>query len=286
MGLSCSRGARETPGPANPAPAMRRCSGSGSAPTGAPSSARSWLLARWPWCAGRSQRCSGGVRSKRQRVTFSAEVRVTEYSRELDGGCTIPGDGTRVTLGLGRAVGTVTVPLCGRRRDQRPVEDRAWVPSRERVRLMRASMGDACFYAKWGRCRWEISRTLKARRRSRKSWEDVEMMPRSLGEALQVARKLSKEARPLAAADLRALFNKKPFSASFGGKGFSKKTSPSSASPEVRAAASRKRPWRSMEEVKSFKRQVRRRAFKASGSLLHRDVPAFAGWSAAICPLM
>merc|ERR1719401_3404578 len=77
-----------------------------------------------------------------------------------------------------------------------PIEERSWVPSRERVRLLRAAMGDARFYGAWGRrVRWEVARLRRTRRETNNTAKDCQFMPASLKEARERALSLEAEAR-------------------------------------------------------------------------------------------
>jgi len=136
-------------------------------------------------------------------VVFRGTVSVTEFARLLDGGGTVPGDGTRVTLGLGSPVRRRTAPLAAPRGfRRRPIEETAYVPCRERVRMLRKSMGDAGFFGAWARQRWEVARVLRSRRESAGDEKDHSMMPSSLEEARERALQLKAAAVAMVATPL------------------------------------------------------------------------------------
>lgn len=117
-------------------------------------------------------------------VSFKSTVSVREYRRLLDGGGTVPGDGSSVTLGLGRLVAKSIAPLLhDRPPSQRPIEERSWMPSSKRVRMLRQSMGDNVFFGLWARRRWEVARIKRSRKRCNSDDTDCAMMPESSGEA-------------------------------------------------------------------------------------------------------
>jgi len=140
---------------------------------------------------------------KRHRVVFRSTVSVTEFARLLDGGGTVPGDGTRVTLGLGSPVRRRTAPLAAPRGfRRRPIEETAYVPCRERVRMLRKSMGDARYFGAWARHRWEVARILRSRKESAGDEKDITAMPSSLTEARERALQLKAAAIALVATPL------------------------------------------------------------------------------------
>ncbi|CAK0903216.1 unnamed protein product [Prorocentrum cordatum] len=145
--------------------------------------ARAFLCRRWcpPVGAGQCllsfhQRAAAA----RRRVEFAATVRVREYSRELDGprGCAVPADGSLVSLRLGRLKGRREAPLAAPRGALLPIEDVAYVPSRDRVRLLRRSMGDHRFHVAWARGRWEMARDRRLRDERRADAGERTLMPR------------------------------------------------------------------------------------------------------------
>lgn len=126
-------------------------------------------------------------------VTFTPSVRVTEFSRELDGGGTVPFDGTLLSLGLGKALRVKASPLAQSSPYEKPIEERAWVPLRQRIRLLRKAMGDARYFRSWVRCRREVTRIKKSRACSNNNNDDRELMPTSFEEARSRALALSHE---------------------------------------------------------------------------------------------
>jgi len=131
---------------------------------------------------------------RRRVVSFQDNVRAIAFARTL--GCsTVPGDGTLVTVGLGAPLQETHEPLAGvRKPGDRPIEERAWLPSTERVRLLRASMGDAKFFGAWRRHRQRTFRIRAMRKESVQSGQDCMMMPSSWEEARARALQLSQEA--------------------------------------------------------------------------------------------
>lgn len=125
-------------------------------------------------------------------MTFRPEVRITEYSRKLDGGGTVPTDGSLVTVGLGKPVRLVQAPLARPR--TRPEEDVVWLPSRTRVHLLRKSMGDARYYRAWARHRWEMSKIRRLREQSKSDDADRLLMPTSAEQARKRAVELARQA--------------------------------------------------------------------------------------------
>jgi len=139
---------------------------------------------RWQVCPRRRPRL----------VSFKATITVQEYARLLDGGGTVPADGSSVTLGLGRPTAKRSAPL-GRDRPRglRPIEERAWVPSIRRVHILRKAMGDAEFFGLWARRRWEVARIRRSRKRCNSDDTDKLFMPESLEEAEDRAAALHKD---------------------------------------------------------------------------------------------
>lgn len=135
-------------------------------------------------------------------MVWEQRVRVQEFRRVLDGGCTVPGDGSRVTLGLGKPLRRVKyAPLAECPPPTRPpVEERAWVPEMNRVSILRKAMGDRRFFGGWGKRRWDIARVLKSRDEANKSERDKTLMPQSVQEARSRGARFAAEVR----ADLKA----------------------------------------------------------------------------------
>lgn len=119
-----------------------------------------------------------------RRIEFRETVEAIEFSRRLDGGDTVPGDHTIVCLGLGEVVNTKEIPLAETPPKGRPrIEDRAWVPSSERVKLLRKAMGDNRFFVHWQKHRRLTRKVITGRKETNKDSVDFEFMPSSLREA-------------------------------------------------------------------------------------------------------
>jgi len=143
--------------------------------------------------AQRRCRLGGGKR----RVIFQPKIRVTEFTRMLDGGGTVPGDNSIITLGLGRAFRAQTTPLAPPHLSGQPpappIEESAWVPPKQRERLLRRAMGDGLFFRLWSRRRREVLRIRASRRQSNSTAEDQQLMPISIEEANMRAKVLAHE---------------------------------------------------------------------------------------------
>lgn len=124
-------------------------------------------------------------------------VRVQEFARELDGGGTIPGDGTKVSLGLGRPTRATSQSLGGPygSTDARAIEERTWVPSEQRMRMLRSAMGDAGFGRALLQHLEEYDSIQRSRAQCEEDGEDQLPMPTSMREAHARAADLSKEMR-------------------------------------------------------------------------------------------
>mmetsp|Transcript_61020 Transcript_61020/g.145398 ORF Transcript_61020/g.145398 Transcript_61020/m.145398 type:complete len:319 (-) Transcript_61020:22-978(-) len=134
------------------------------------------------------------VATPSKRITFAGAVSVTEFARRLDGGGTIPGDGSKVTLGLGKPLKRTTVTLPGdRHKGGKPIEERAWLPTEQRIRLLRAAMGDARYFKAWVQHRKDWHQICNSRREENTHFQDRAYMPSSLAEAKQRAKALAKE---------------------------------------------------------------------------------------------
>lgn len=163
-------------------------------------SSRSLLLRRWV-----SGFCRSGMAPEEpgRRITFAPNMRVVEYRRAMGGSDTVPQDGSLLPMGLGRRRRSLSEPMAAptRRRGQVPIEDRCYVPVRERVQMLRKAMGDARFSSTWARCKGEISRTLRSRKASKKDPETkrFEYMPTSMFEARGRAAHLAREVRAASA---------------------------------------------------------------------------------------
>lgn len=139
---------------------------------------------------------------KRPRVAFRNTIVVTEFARLLDGGGTVPGDGTKVTLGLGHPVRRTFAPLAIQHSPKRRIEESAWVPTQKRVRLLRKSMGDAHYFGAWARRRWEVARIRRLRHESTLDPKDQTLMPSTFKEAHERALELQASIDAIVAAPL------------------------------------------------------------------------------------
>jgi hypothetical protein len=128
-------------------------------------------------------------------VKFKEVVNVTEFSRRL-GGDVVPGDGTIVTMSLGKPVARTTIPLAAEPSPGRPsIEERAWVPCHERVKLLKKAMGAKRYFASWHRHRYLIQQIRASRKRTNADKVDFQYMPTSLREAQERAKKISSEVK-------------------------------------------------------------------------------------------
>lgn len=153
----------------------------------APRPSKSWLASLLPSSFGGD------------RISFRRRVEVAEYARCLSRD-TVPGDGTIVTMGLGRllrrtSAALARVPPPGKA----PLEESAWLPGAERVRLLRRSMGDKRFFGAWVHSRRTTIRVLAERSQSRKNIFDQVPMASSQYEAKMRADILATEAAFVAA---------------------------------------------------------------------------------------
>lgn len=139
--------------------------------------------------------CTRRARPVRPQVTFRPRVKVTEFARKLDGGGTVPFDGTLISLGLGRPKRATFAPLAKNRPYAEPIEDRAWVPLSQRVRLLRRAMRDARYFRARAHARREALSIQRSREHSNAHDEDRQLMPTSLSEARQRALSLASEVR-------------------------------------------------------------------------------------------
>lgn len=128
------------------------------------------------------------------KISFDNSVDVAEFTRRLNRD-TMPGDGTTVTMGLGRlyrrtstALGPGSPPP-----NKAPVEERAWLTSAQRVQVLRKDMGDKRFFGAWASCRRETLRLKAARCKSRAEKTDFRAMPTSFKEARARADRLAAE---------------------------------------------------------------------------------------------
>lgn len=143
--------------------------------------------------------CPRRLRRSGPRVAFSPKVRLEVYSRVLDGGDTVPGDGCMVSLGLGRRLRSLLAPLAGPPAAGRPgVEENAYVTGTRRERLLRHSMGEVRYLKAWLRHRREVQQTLRSRREANQDGKDQQFML-SPPEAQAAARQLREEALAISA---------------------------------------------------------------------------------------
>eukprot|EP00928_Gymnodinium_smaydae_P045346 TRINITY_DN30240_c0_g1_i1.p1 TRINITY_DN30240_c0_g1~~TRINITY_DN30240_c0_g1_i1.p1 ORF type:complete len:397 (-),score=91.49 TRINITY_DN30240_c0_g1_i1:88-1278(-) len=136
----------------------------------------------------------------RKRVLFNEQVRTIVFERELGGGASVPGDGTIATLGLGRmlrgSLERLAPPARRGAPPRRPVEETAWVPAPERIRLLRRAMGDVSFFRTWVAERREVLKFRHAREDSNANDQgDVFLLPTSFAEARERAEHFAREAQ-------------------------------------------------------------------------------------------
>jgi len=130
-----------------------------------------------------------------RHIKFNGQIAVTEFSRRLDGGSTVPGDGTIVTLGLGRPVRQSICPLAPQPPFNRlPIEERAWLTPTQRVRILKAAMGENRFFGAWVQHKSETRKIRRNREESNRTQSDVSYMPTSMAIALERAAKAAAEA--------------------------------------------------------------------------------------------
>lgn len=166
--------------------------------------------------------CSHRARRGGARVTFKQGVRVQEYRRRLDGGGTVPGDGCKMSLGLGRkAIGPCRMeplakaPALG----QKIVEERVWVAGVHRERILRKAMGTKKYLKAWLRHRRDVQRTLRSRREAEQDEKDKFFML-SPTEAREAAKQMTAEAKKFREEhQASATKAKKPCTVSFAGCG-------------------------------------------------------------------
>jgi len=116
------------------------------------------------------------VLDTRPCVRFSNTVVVTECKPSLGLG-TLPADGTLLAIGLGQPVRTIREPLATTpAAGQRPIEDRAWVPSRERARRLKKCLGKGYLRASL-RQRLEARRLRAARKETKNDGKHHSLMP-------------------------------------------------------------------------------------------------------------
>lgn len=181
--------ARASLGACQPRGILKRCRDKD-----APQAKKSWFASLIP------ERLGGG----KGKISFVRRVEVAEYTRCLNQE-TVPGDGTLVTMGLGRLHRRTSAALAPGTPapDKPPVEESAWLTSAERVKVLRKSMGDKHFFGAWVHARRSTMRISAERLRSRADGADQAPMPGSLDEARIRAQCLAFEAA-VAAAELNS----------------------------------------------------------------------------------
>lgn len=215
---------------------------------------------------------------RRQRVKFCKNVRVEEYARVLDGGCTVPGDGSKVSLGLGKKIRSSTARLASAPPPgQQPVEERTWVPEQDRVRMLIKSQGLQEYLKTWLRHRREVIQATRLRQEAKEDPVDKVFMP-GPGEAHERALELSAEVRTYkeevaqAVRESKKLSPKVSFSVDLKAKKKEAKFAPGFATPpKAKRAADSKlgnKRWRSPSPAP---RRVRPR-LDAAGSSAEEEV--------------
>lgn len=140
-------------------------------------SSKNSILKRQPAWKGRLSRAFLTCRRAGCRVTFQDRVHVQEYRRRLDGGSTVPGDGCRVSLGLGQKSRSSYQPLANAPGlGKTCIEESAWVPGPQRERLLRKAMGHARYFKSWLRHRREVVQILRSRKESMADGNDRFLM--------------------------------------------------------------------------------------------------------------
>lgn len=134
----------------------------------------------------------GKADRRETRIKFRKVVEVLEHARLLGGGCGVPSDGSVVALGLGELIKECKDPLWFAD-DDAPMAEAAFVPLEQRIKLLKAAMGEASFYKEKKAHTKEANLLKKERELSAYSQEDWEQMPRGLEEALERAQALATE---------------------------------------------------------------------------------------------
>jgi|Transcript_25443 hypothetical protein len=128
------------------------------------------------------------------QVKFKSTVKCIEFSPRLDNE-TVPGDNTIVCLGLGKVVAKREIPYAQQPRKRPRVEERAYIPERDRIKLLRNSMGDKCFFVHWQQHRRATRKVITERKDTNNSLVDRAYMPESLREAQDRAARNAKECK-------------------------------------------------------------------------------------------
>lgn len=126
-------------------------------------------------------------------MKFHHRLVVYEYTRQLCGGQGVPGDGSLVSLGLGKQARQITAALPEDKPKKGPVEETAWVPSNDRVTLLKASMGAAAYIKAISRHTHDIAAIHERRQSTNSDEKDRALMPRSMDDARQRAIKVQCE---------------------------------------------------------------------------------------------
>mmetsp|Transcript_87514 Transcript_87514/g.138203 ORF Transcript_87514/g.138203 Transcript_87514/m.138203 type:complete len:373 (-) Transcript_87514:198-1316(-) len=134
-------------------------------------------------------------RRRGSQVKFKSFVKSIEFSPRLDGD-TLPADGTIACLGLGKIVARREVPYAQQPVKRPCVDERAYVPERDRITRLRKTMGDKRFFACWQQHRRETRKMIRERKDTNKDFADRECMPESLREAQERAAKNARESKP------------------------------------------------------------------------------------------
>jgi len=130
--------------------------------------------------------------SPSRSVSFREVVDVQEFTRQLGGGGGVPSDGTWVTLGLGKALGTTQEPIVD---DDPEVESKeaSYIPMVQRIRLLKQSMGLETFQEERKTEKPTMEKLLRLRTQTVDEDADWENMASDIDQALARAEKLAKE---------------------------------------------------------------------------------------------
>lgn len=132
-----------------------------------------------------------------KRVTFRASVEVTEYSKTF-GHDRVPGDGSYLSVGLGKATWSGLLPLAPHHHGKRP-DTLSYLPEEKRAGMLRASMGHDRFNEAVACHRRETAEVIRLRKEALEDSKDPpDLMPVSYQEARERALKVAAEARDAA----------------------------------------------------------------------------------------